>query len=208
MTVKTARALSWILVFLLVLSACSAAPAPEPEPETEPIAPAAEEAEEILPEETATVFTPGTAEGYEYRNELLGYGCYLDGWSFETTGQWSESEIFMDVIARSPDGLQIMTVQFQHISLADCADDFTEEALPRMTDELAAAGYENIALFVAEEVFVSDSRITLTMQADADGIPVEQKQVLIDCGEYTAIVTATAYLGTSPGEILMRFYQL
>lgn len=207
MTAKTARTLSWILIFLLLLSGCSAAPAPEPEPETQPPAPAAEEAE-ALPEEAGTVFTPGTAEGYEYRNELLGYGCYLDGWSFETSGQWSENEVFLDVIAQSPDGLQTMTVQFQHVALADCADDFTEEALPRLTDELAAAGYENIALFVGEEVFVSDSRITLSMQADANGIPVEQKQVLLDCGEYTAIVTATAYLGTSTGEILMRFYQL
>ena len=192
----------YILAVLLLfgLSACSSK-APEEAP-----APEAAEAETAsAPEEQVSgEYQPGTVDGAAYENRLLGYGCYLDGWTYDEAAPAADG-MRMDMSAQSDDGMYHVSVQFQQRPLAEVMETLQEGEL---SESFVDAGYERVQVSLETVTFGSESRDCVTLYAEIEGIPVAQRQVLVDCGDYTAFITATAYLGAAPDEILMRFYPL
>lgn len=220
---------AWICVILamLMLAGCAAAPMEEPasEPEEAP-------AEQVMPEaEAVTEFSFGTVEGSDYRNPLLGYGCYLENWSIYDSdynaqlngldGELSEQEkqkiiddaaLLVDISAESEDGLQTLTIQFQNVKRV-YGTTMEEEALleallPTAEQTLEAAGYEKASVEKTTVNLCGDAHPCLLVQAQAEELPINQLQVVVQCGDYMAFITATGYLDESPEDILRQFYKL
>ena len=193
------RKAPWFFCILILLLLCGCAAAPEEAPAPE----AAAIEETPAPEAVQEEFQYGTVDGASYENRLLGYGCYLDGWTYDENPYGDG--MLMDMSAQSADGLYHVSVQFQQRPISGIMEELQAGEL---AESFVDAGYERVQASLETVTFGSDSRECVSLLAEIEGIPVAQKQVLVDCGDYTAFITATAYLGAAPDEILMRFYPL
>lgn len=208
------RKMLWIAVVavLCLMLGCGKPPTPDAPQSALPAAPV-EPGQSAPMDIEENAFLPGIVDGTAYQNTMLGYGCYLDGWSYADSAQLdalngANGEMYLDMSAQSADGLQRVSVQFQQLALTDYLAALEARSPEALAEDYTEAGYENVSVEQTVYMLGSDSYDCLYMNGEIEGVPVSQRQMLLDCGDYTAVITATGYLGASPDEVLMRFYML
>lgn len=178
-----------------------------------------------------SLLTLGTVNGYTYENEILGYGCTLEGWNFADEARIAElnnwgqemlsddlqkilenADTVMDMYAATDDELSNINIQFQnmdHIFGALITEElFVTLSLPQLAPMMEMAGYQNV---VTEAITVQLDGVEhagIALTATVYGLPIYQKEVCIKCGNYMALIAVTSLLVDTTDEILANFYAL
>ena len=178
-----------------------------------------------------SLLTLGTVDGYTYENEILGYGCTLEGWTFADEAgiaqlnNWGQenfsddlqailesADTFMDMYAASADELFNINIQFQnmnHIFGALLTEElFVSISLPQLAPMMEMAGYENVVTEAITVQLDGEEHAGISLTATVYGLPIYQKEVCIKCGGYMGLIAVTSFLVDNTDEILANFYAL
>ena len=178
-----------------------------------------------------TLLTLGTVNGNTYENQVMGYGCVLEGWSFANAddiaemNNWAKDiltedaqaliesvDSFMDMYASSEDGMCNVVVQFQNMGRIYGAL-LTEKmivdiSLPQLAPMLEQTGYEDVVAEAATIRLGDNDHAGFAVSGTFYGLPIYQKEVCILCGDYMGLVTVTSYFTDLTDEVFASFYSL
>ena len=231
------RFVAWILVFVFAvgLLGCRTAQQKDREtekptdntavttakPEPEPVQDAAEDAD--------TLFTLGTVNGDSYESPFLGYGVKLENWTFADqkrlaeVNNWNEqflssdiqelinqSETFTEMLAESEDGAQNINIQYQKKAIYKSIkmDAMIDMIIPEMKNTFEQAGYTNLVMEKTSVTLGGDVYPGINITGEVYGVPVYQRQVYIQRGEYVAYITLTCFVENTLDSIVACFYKL
>ena len=173
----------------------------------------------------------GTVTGQRYENAALGIGCELpESWSYASEeelaaliGQTAELfdekqgtklaelDIFYDMMALGPDGMNSVNVVVQNLGLAGLT---ATEA--QVADASVEAGVQGQEIGGITTVSVERNTVTLggveheglRMVGEYQGIPVYTQQIVFKSGTHAAAVTLATFLEDGTAELADYFYAL
>jgi hypothetical protein len=205
---------------------------PEPEPVQDTVEPT-EEPEADAPENgiwnADTLFTLGTVNGDAYESTFLGYGIRLENWTFADEKQiaeannWGEqylssdiqelidqSETFTEMFAESEDGMANINIQYQKKAIYKSIelDAMIDMIIPEMKNTFEQAGYTNLVMEKTSVTLGGDVYPGINITGEVYGVPVYQRQVYIQRGEYVAYITLTCFVENTLDSIVACFYKL
>lgn len=205
---------------------------PEPEPVQDTVEPT-EEPEADAPEDgirnADTLFTLGTVNGDSYESPFLGYGVKLENWTFADqkrlaeVNNWNEqylssdiqelidqSETFTEMLAESEDGAQNINIQYQKKAIYKSIkmDAMIDMIIPQLKTTFEQAGYTNLVMEKTSVTLSGDVYPGINITGEVYGVPVYQRQIYIQRGEYVAYITLTCFVDDIRDSIVARFYKL
>lgn len=182
--------------------------------------------------ETATVASiMGELNGDVYENEVLGFGCKLEGWHV-----YSEEEIAqvnqvaqgqMDeqlrkmleaaqpiniMIAQSTDNTLNVNIQAQDVTSSLAVFEVmgmksvAENSLSMFKQSLEASGFTDVDLSVGEVVIGEETVTCVKGSYKLSGFPMSFVQPWLIHGNYMTTITLTTIMSDKTDEILQNFY--
>ncbi len=232
--------ISLLLILALLLTACGSSKTPAPK------ADGSTEAEETSDTESGTdaeaststsdawsdgTFSLGTVEGDTYKNEMLGIGCKLPGWTYADEqeiaeqNEWTaemmsedlaerlkDSDNVMLMEASSEDGLTNININVQHIgnlaSKVVSEQDFVDAAYPEISNALTEVGVENVKVEKADITVLGEQHAGMVTTGEYMGIAIYQRQFSLIGNGYMASITITSYQDDVTEELLDAFFKL
>ena len=177
------------------------------------------------------LFHFGTVNGSDYENDLLGYGCALEGWTFadadmiaqlnqigkdllteDVQEAFEKTGAIMDMFAQTEDGLQNINIQFQDMnvlySMLLSADKLVDMTIPQLPATLEGAGYENINIEKTTVSLGGDEHPAISIVSEIYGVPTYQKEVVVVRKGYAIFIAVTSMLEDNTDALFELFYKL
>ncbi len=232
--------ISLLLILALLLTACGSSKTPAPKAEGSTEAEAATETETSAEPEASTptsdawsdgTFSLGTIDGDTYKNEMLGIGCKLPGWTYADEqeiaeqNEWTaemmsedlaerlkDSDNVMVMDAASEDGMANININVQHldglVSKIVSEQDFIDAAFPEISGALTDAGLENVKVEKADISVLGEQHPGFVTNGEYMGVPIYQRQFSILGNGYMASITITSFQDDVTEELLEAFFKL
>lgn len=176
-------------------------------------------------------FSVGVTEGNTYTNEYFGFTATLDGWTFlsrdelnQLSGQvvdildddtvneaYASGNVVMEMYAADSAGNTVnITVENPgdvngaKYDEAGCA----EASVVALPDQMAAAGYTNVAVEKTTVTFAGAKHSGLRVSAELQGVPLYETLALVKVGNYVASVTFATFETDTTAALMEQFKPL
>ena len=178
-------------------------------------------------------FSIGETNGNVYENEFLGIGCALDGdWQFYTQEQIMEmndyvieeadsediskalknNAVIYDMMATDQSNGNTIQVNFENLGPVNSVlygeEKYCEAGLDNITKSYGDMGYENVSAEIITVTFAGEEHQAIVISSTLQGIQIYQKEVVIKCGNYMALVCFSSANEASVDEMMSLFYKL
>lgn len=219
-----------VLALLLTASACGTS---APAPESGTLTPSGENRAAgevtITPAPQENDGAAGALAGGSYRNGTAHLRCTLDeSWLLYNEAQLSElngvvaesgagalaenGNAVYDMYAVSTDGLMTINVTYQNLGLLSgssmTAQDYAERAVEPLTADLTDCGFTDVSVQVTSSELAGTSGCpTITVTAAAQAVPMYERIVCIQAGNYIYCVTLCSFTEDVTADMAALFHR-